>query len=341
MALHQQDSEMNHKILLTGIKPTGQPHLGNYIGAIRPALKAVQEFSQSFLFIADGHSLTTVQNSSLQQSCYEVLAVWLACGADPDKTIIYRQSDIPEIFQLYWILACVTPKGLLNRAHSYKDYVQKNSHRKKEQIDFGINMGVFNYPLLMAADILLFSADSVPVGQDQLQHLEMTRDMAGKFNQTFKTSLLKSPLPLHEKAKNSLPGLDGRKMSKSYNNDIPLFCPPEVLKKKIMKIKTDSLPPEAPKNPDTSILFSIYQAFATPQQSQAMRDSMKQGLGWGEMKLALFELLDHYFSKKRKIYEELISDKEKLNQILTKGAGLARTRAQTFLKKIKQAAGLL
>ena len=241
------------KIILTGIKPTGEVHLGNYIGAIRPALECAKNTQYiSYLFIADYHSLTTLpQPTDLQKMVYAVSAVWLACGLDPKQNIIYRQSDIPELFELHWILSCLTPKGLMNRAHSYKALVQRNQQAKRDNIDHAINMGVYNYPVLMSADILLFSANEVPVSQDQAQHLEIARDIAIKFNHIFKSSLLTVPQAIITPY--ILPGLDGRKMSKSYNNHIPLFS--QKLESYIKKIKTDSSLPSDPKDPKDSILF--------------------------------------------------------------------------------------
>jgi len=327
---------VNHSTLLTGIKPTGVPHLGNYVGAIQPALKAIQHLKgQSYLFIADYHALTTLPGpKEFNQNVYEVTSAWLACGTDPKKTIIYKQSDIPELFELYWVLSCLTPKGLLNRAHSYKAYIQE----KKDGSH--IQMGIFNYPILMAADILLFQSNFVPVGSDQLQHLEITRDLADKFNHTFKTSLMVPPEPLKEK-QISLPGTDGRKMSKSYNNHIPLFCPSRELKKKIMKIKTDSLPPEDPKDPQSSIVFQIYKAFASNQQTKNMEDKIKRGCSWGEVKLELFELLEKKFQTQKKIYQNLLSDKEKMDRILHEGAAKARIKAKKVMQQVRKTIGII
>lgn len=326
---------MNKSTLLTGIKPTGVPHLGNYVGAIQPALKKIKDLKgQSYLFIADYHALTTLpEPKEFNQNVYEVTAAWLACGADPNKTIIYKQSDIPELFELYWILSCLTPKGLLNRAHSYKAHIQD----KKD--DSHIQMGVFNYPILMAADILLFQSNFVPVGSDQFQHLEITRDLAGKFNHFFKTSLLVSPEPLKEE-KTSLLGIDGRKMSKSYNNHIPLFCSSNELKKKIMKIKTDSLAPETPKDPDSSIVFNLYKEFAESQQIKNLENKLKKGCGWGEVKLELFELLEQKFQTQKQTYQSLLSNKQKMDQILSEGAVKARVKAQQVIQQMRKIIGV-
>lgn len=327
---------MSHSTLLTGIKPTGTPHLGNYTGAIRPALQKIRELKgQSYLFIADYHALTTLpEPKELNQNVYEVAGAWLACGTDPDKTIIYKQSDIPELFELYWILSCLTPKGLLNRAHSYKAHIQE----KKD--DSHISMGVFSYPVLMAADILLFQSHFVPVGSDQHQHLEVARDLAGKFNHRFKTSLMIPPEPLKEDQA-SLPGIDGRKMSKSYNNHIPLFCSSDELKKKIMKIKTDSLPPTTPKDPKTSLVFQIYKEFAERQETQNLENKLKKGCGWGEVKLELFELLEQKFQTQKEVYHSLLSNKQKIDQILYEGAVKARRKAQEVLQKARKVIGVI
>ena len=331
---------MSKKIILTGIKPTGMPHLGNYIGAIRPALQQAQDSSiNSYLFIADYHSLTTVQNpDQLHQMIHEVCSAWLACGLDPKKTIVYRQSDIPELFELQWILSCLTPKGLMNRAHSYKALVQANQDMNRKNLDSGINMGVYNYPVLMSADILMFSADEVPVSADQAQHLEIARDIALKFNHTFNTQLLKAPDT--KVTGDLLPGLDGQKMSKSYNNHIPLFCSSKYLKKIIMKIKTDSLSPEEPKDPDTSLLFSIYKAFFSSQEINTLAERYKKGVGWGEVKQLLYEKLEAYLCEKRKRYDFFIKNPKKVNAILKEGAGQARKQAQSFLQKIRTTIGI-
>ena len=317
--------------LLTGIQATGQPHLGNYVGSIQPALEHLKGRT-SYLFIADYHALTNKQTQKqLKQNVYEVAATWLACGVNPKETIIYRQSDIPEVFELYWILSCVTPKGLLNRAHSYKAH--KNKSKNTEEADFELNMGVFNYPLLMAADILLFQAHIVPVGKDQLQHLEMARDIAAKFNRNFKTKIL---IPPKEQLgyQESLMGIDGRKMSKGYNNHIPLFS--KDLKKKIMKIKTDSLPPESPKDPKTSIVFHLYKAFASSKQTQEFEKKLKKGVGWGDAKQELYQLLENHFSKKRQVYESFVSHPEKIDRILEDGAKRARVKSLEMMREIKK-----
>ena len=328
------------KIILTGIKPTGMPHLGNYIGAIQPALELMKDSTiKSYLFVADYHSLTTIHAAQdLNKMIHQVSAAWLACGLDPKKTTIYRQSDIPELFELNWILSCMTPKGLMNRGHSYKSLVQSNSQAGKKNKESGINMGIYNYPILMSADILLFSTDEVPVGEDQEQHLEMTRDMALKFNHTYKTDLLKPPKTL-VKTK-LLPGLDGEKMSKSKGNHIPLFCSSKDLKKAVMKIKTDSSHPDTPKNPEESIIFSIYKAFASKQNIKQLGDKYRKGIGWGEAKQLLYLLLEEHISEKRKAYESLIKEPEKINTILKEGAKKGREKITPFMRKIRETIGI-
>ena len=329
------------KVILTGVKPTRMPHLGNYVGAIQPALELARQSSvTSYLFIADYHSLTTVHDAQmLKEMIYEVSAAWLACGLDPEKTIIYRQSHIPELFELNWILSCMTPKGLMNRGHSYKALVQSNQEAGKKNTESGVNMGIYNYPVLMSADILLFSADEVPVGEDQAQHLEITRDIALKFNHTFKTDLLKPPATL-VKGK-LLPGLDGEKMSKSKNNHIPLFCSSKELRKMIMKIKTDSSSPAEPKDPKPSILFSLYKAFAAEEKVQILEEKYKKGIGWGEVKELLYLEIEEQFSDKRKLYESLINDTKKIDGILEKGAQKASETAGPFMQKIRQTVGIV
>ena len=328
------------KVILTGIKPTGMPHLGNYIGAIQPALSLAQNPEvQSYLFIADYHSLTTVWSAQeLNKMIYEVASAWLASGLDPEKTIFYRQSDIPELFELNWILSCITPKGLMNRGHSYKSLLQSNQTAGRKDLDRGINMGVYNYPLLMSADILLFSAKEVPVSEDQKQHLEVAKDIALKFNHIFKTNLLSPPQALIKTK--LLPGMDGEKMSKSKGNHIPLFSSSEELRKKIMKIKTDSSRPEEPKETKNSLLFALYKAFATPKQTQQLSEKYRQGISWGEVKLLLYHLLEDILSEKRHKYRILMENPQKVEGILKQGAKKARKRAKPFLQKIKKSIGI-
>jgi len=327
--------------VLTGVQPTAKPHLGNYAGAMRPAIRASkQPDTQTWFFIADYHALTSLHDPKvLHQNIYEVAASWLACGLDPAKTVFYRQSDIPEILELNWILSCFTSKGLMNRAHAYKAKVQENQENGKEDLDFGVNMGLFNYPILMSSDILMFSAAKVPVGEDQTQHIEIARDIAQKFNRVY-GEILKVPQVVLEKGVKVLPGLDGRKMSKSYGNHIPLFEEPAAMKKLIAKIKTDSLPPEAPKSTEGSILFELYQAFATPEQTEEMRAKFEKGIGWGYVKEDLFQLLDAQLKEPREKYKQLLEDKSIIANYLREGAEKARPQAQILLKKMRAAIGL-
>ncbi|HMY21591.1 MAG TPA: tryptophan--tRNA ligase, partial [Polyangium sp.] len=301
---------MAKKTILTGVKSSGHPHIGNYVGAIKPALELVKKPDhQGLLFIADYHSLTTVHDKkAMQHSTLEVAATWLACGLDPSNVVIFRQSDIPELFELAWVLSCFTGKGLLNRAHAYKAIVQKNEEAGND-VDAGVNMGLYNYPVLMAADILMFGTDLVPVGKDQLQHLEMTADMAGSFNAVY-GPILKIPAAYINEQTAIIPGLDGRKMSKSYDNEIPLFGDPKKLRKLVMRIVTDSRPPEEPKEPETSHIFQMYQAFATPEQAAALADRYRKGIGWGEAKQALYEALEASLAEPRKVYDDLMAHPE-------------------------------
>lgn len=328
------------RIILTGIKPTGMPHLGNYIGAIQPALELTEDSSvTSYLFVADYHSLTTVHDApALSRMIHQVSAAWLACGLDPKKTIMYRQSDIPELFELNWVLSCMTPKGLMNRGHSYKALIQANQREGRRNTESGVNMGIYNYPILMSADILLFSADEVPVSEDQEQHLEITRDIAIKFNHTFNTDVLKPPKTL-VKTK-LLPGVDGEKMSKSKGNHIPLFCSSGELRKIIMKIKTDSSHPDEPKDPENSILFSMYKAFASEEQTKALADKYRRGIGWGEVKEQLYLLLEESLSEKRKVYESLMDNPGAINAILKEGAKKAREKARSLMNQVRKTTGI-
>ena len=333
---------MIKKTVLTGIKPTGIPHIGNYVGAIRPALDFLKDDSfQPMYFIADYHALTVIQDRDYFNSlCFEVAATWLACGLDPDKVIFYRQSDIPETFELAWLLSCSTAKGLMNRAHAYKGAVDHNRESGNADLDAGINMGLYNYPILMAADILLFRTEIVPVGSDQVQHVEIARDIAKKFNHTY-GKVYKLTLPEHmiQEQTMCIPGLDGRKMSKSYGNVIPLFAPPAKLRKSVFKIKTDSTPPEAPKDTATSDLFQIYSAFATPEQLETLRQQYAQGVSWADVKQQLFELLDSILAEPRSIYLELINDKKRIDRLLIQGAEKARPSAMALIRQIREAIG--
>ena len=329
------------EILLTGIATTGTPHLGNYVGAMRPAIEASgKDDALSFYFLADYHSLVKSHDADrLRQSSLEVAATWLAFGLDTEKSIFYRQSQIPEILELNWILTCFTAKGLMNRAHAYKAAVSENVENKTKDPDKAISMGLFCYPVLMAADILMFKANKVPVGKDQVQHLEMARDIANRFNHYYGEHFV-APEAVVDDNTAVLSGLDGRKMSKSYNNTIPLFVPEKKLRKLIMKIKTNSLPPEAPKETQGCTLFEIYQAFATPAEVANMRQRYAAGIAWGEMKQTLFEYLNAHLEKPRERYKELMSAPAYIEQVLDEGAEKARAYSVPFLKQIRKAIGI-
>ncbi len=327
--------------ILTGITTTGTPHIGNYVGAIRPAIEASQQAeARSFYFLADYHALVKCHNPKiLRQSTLEVAATWLALGLDTDRSIFYRQTDIPEIPELTWILTCMTAKGLMNRAHAYKAAVQDNEALKTKDPDKGINMGLFCYPVLMAADILMFKANRVPVGKDQIQHLEMARDIAMRFNHTFGETFV-LPEAVTSESTAVLQGLDGRKMSKSYNNTIPLFAPAKRLRKLIMKIKTNSQGPDEPKDPDNCTLFQIYRAFATPAETEALRDRYARGIAWGEMKQFLFAYLDQLLEMPRERYAKLMANPDHIEDILIDGARKAREFSRPFLAEVRQAIGV-
>ena len=326
--------------VLTGITTTGTPHLGNFVGAIRPAIAESQSTEQdSFFFLADYHALIKCQDpAAVHQSAREIAATWLALGLDTDRSTFYRQSDVPVITELMWVLTCVSGKGLMNRAHAYKAAVQDNEE-KGEDADFGVTMGLFCYPVLMAADILMFNAQRVPVGRDQIQHLEMARDIAQRFNHIYgETFVLPEAVVDDDVA--VLSGLDGRKMSKSYGNTIPLFLPEKQLKKHINKIKTNLLEPGEPKDPDTSTVFQIWQAFATPEQTAEMRKQFEAGIAWGEAKKQLFELINDQISEARQRYNEILEDGAFLDAELAKGAEKARAEAASQLDKVRKAVGL-
>ena len=331
---------MDTQITLTGITTTGTPHLGNYVGAIKPAIQsALNGEGDHFLFLADLHALIKCQDAErVRRSTLEIAATWLALGLNPDKVIFYRQSEVPEISELTWLLTCVTAKGLMNRAHAYKDAVQKNLEAQ-EDADFGVTMGLFSYPILMAADILMFNANRVPVGRDQTQHIEMARDIAQRFNHLYGEHF-RLPQAVVDEQGAVLPGLDGRKMSKSYDNTIPLFLPPKQLQKQVNRIITNLLEPGQPKDPTDSAVFQIWNAFADAPQRQYMRDQFAAGIGWGEAKKQLFELLNGELTPARERYEELISQPADLQVILAAGAVKARARARPLLEKVKQAVGL-
>lgn len=331
---------MGECTVLTGVKPTGMPHVGNYVGAIRPALEmASQPGVRSLLFVADYHALTHVHSAKeLQEMTYEVAATWLALGLDPSKTIFYRQSDVREVFELNWILSCFTEKGLMNRAHAYKAKVDENEAAGR-QPDEGVNMGLYGYPVLMTSDIVLYDADKVPVGADQLQHLEIARDIVQKLNHTYGSEVLKAPEAIIQKSAAVVPGLDGRKMSKSYNNHIPLFLEPKKLRKLVMKIKTDSTPPEAPKNPDESDIFTLFTHFSTDGEISELRKRYETGIGWGHAKEALFEAMDKHLAPARAKYDSLMADKSQIDEILSQGADRARAIAEEVMDRVRTAIG--
>lgn len=329
--------------ILTGITTTGTPHLGNYAGAIRPAILASRDSNaDSFYFLADYHALIKCDDPlRIQRSRLEIAATWLAGGLDVERVTFYRQSDIPEIPELTWLLTCVAAKGLLNRAHAYKASVDKNVE-SGEDPDAGITMGLYSYPVLMAADILMFNAHKVPVGRDQIQHVEMARDIGQRFNHLFGQGkeFFTMPEALIEESVATLPGLDGRKMSKSYDNTIPLFTSAKDMKDAISRIVTDSRAPGEAKDPDNSHLFTLFQAFATPAQADEFRGELLQGLGWGEAKNRLFQLLDGELGEARERYHQLIERPSDLEDILQIGARKARAVATPFLNELREAVGL-
>ena len=326
--------------VLTGITTSGTPHLGNYVGAIRPAIAASRAAGvESFYFLADYHALIKVDDPArIQRSTLEIAATWIACGLDPERVTFYRQSDIPEIPELTWFLTCVCGKGLLNRAHAYKAAVDKNTEAQQDP-DADVTAGLFMYPVLMAADILMFNAHQVPVGRDQIQHIEMARDLASSFNHRYGEHFV-LPEALIEDHVATLPGLDGRKMSKSYDNTIPLFAPPEQLQKIIAGIKTDSLAPGEPKTTDGSALFQIYQAFGSVAECDAMRQAYAQGIAWADAKHQLFERINQEISPLRARYEELMAHPEQLEALLQAGAAKARSMATPMMSRARHAVGL-
>jgi len=329
------------KHVLTGITTTGTPHLGNYVGAIRPAIAAsCRADVLPFYFLADYHALIKCQDPErVRKSTMEIAASWLALGLDTDNALFYRQSDVPEIAELAWILNCVTAKGLMNRAHAYKAQVQSNQEAGETDLDKGVNMGLFNYPILMTADILMFRAHEVPVGRDQIQHIEMARDIAGRFNHLYGEHF---PIPeavISEEGATLL-GLDGRKMSKSYDNTIPLFLEEKSFRKLINRIKTNSLEPGQPKDPEGCSLFSLYRAFVTPEDTQSIRTRYQEGIGWGEMKGLLFETLNAHLAEARERYNDLLAHPADLERILRSGALRAREYARPLMERVRQSVGI-
>jgi tryptophanyl-tRNA synthetase len=330
--------------VLTGITTSGTPHLGNYVGAIRPAIEASRSHDvDAFFFLADYHALIKCEDPDrIARSRLEIAATWLAAGLDPSRVTFYRQSDVPEIPELSWMLTCVTGKGLMNRAHAYKASVDQNLAKGVEEDD-GINMGLFSYPILMTADILMFNAHKVPVGRDQTQHLEMARDIAQRFNHLFGKGRDFFVLPETVIAEDvaTLPGLDGRKMSKSYNNTVPLFEGGfKALKSAVAKIVTDSRGPGEPKDADASHLYLIYKAFASPEESAAFRDELMAGMGWGDAKQRLCQRIEQEMGPLRAHYEDLMAHPDRIEEILQEGARKARVIATPFMQELRQAVGL-
>ena len=326
--------------VLTGITTTGSPHLGNYVGAIRPAIAASRRDDvESFYFLADYHALVKCQDPQrIQSSTLEIAASWLALGLDPERTYFYRQSDIAEIPELTWLLTCVAGKGLLNRSHAYKASVDANIAEGGDP-DAGISMGLFNYPVLMAADILAFNAHDVPVGRDQIQHIEIARDLAQRFNHLYGAHFT-LPEALIEDSSSIIPGLDGRKMSKSYNNTIPLWLNEAALRKAIMGIVTNSQAPGEPKDPDGSPIFTLYQAFASAGEIAAMRQAFAAGIGWGDAKQRLFDQINAELAPARARYSQLFDNPAEVERVLLRGAERARVRTREMMQKLRFAVGL-
>lgn len=331
---------MDRQRYLTGITTTGTAHLGNYVGAIRPAIAASQQpETETFFFLADYHALIKCQEpSKVEHATREIAATWLALGLDPEKSAFYRQSDIPEITELAWILSCVTAKGLMNRAHAYKASAQANIDEQRD-VDHAITMGLYSYPVLMAADILAFSAQKVPVGKDQIQHVEMARDVAQRFNHIFGEVFTLPEFVVDETA-SILVGLDGRKMSKSYGNTIPIFCTEKQLQKGVNKIKTNLLEPGEPKDPNDSLLFEFWQAFATPEQVEYMREQFEAGIAWGQAKKELFALINAEIAPARDKYIELLDNPSRIEDALQYGAEKARKESKPLMDKVRDLVGI-
>ena len=324
------------KRILTGITTTGTPHIGNYLGAIKPALELAKNYDESFYFLADYHAIIkNSKNIEVSESVKNVALAWLASGLDPNKSFFYRQSDIPEILELSWILNCVTAKGLMNRSHAYKAAISLNP----EEEDKGITMGLFSYPVLMAADILMFNATHVPVGADQIQHIEMTRDIAGRFNHLYKKTFI-LPEAIIQSSKETVPGTDGQKMSKSYGNIIPLLSSEKQLKKSIAKIITNSLEPGDPKDYSNCTVFALYKYFASKKMIEELKDDYINGIGWGDAKNKLFEIVNKDIEPVRNRYEELLNDKDLINDLLSDGAKKVRPIAKEMIDSIRSSIGI-
>ena len=330
---------MELKTILTGITPSGTPHLGNYIGMIKPAVAMSAEDGRNcYYFISDLHALVKCHDAErVERFTLEIAAAWLALGLDPQRVLFYRQSRVPEIAELHWMLSCVTPKGLLNRAHAYKALRERNTAGGVEA-DTDVSLGLFSYPVLMAADILLFDADYVPVGKDQVQHVEIARDIAGSFNARYGVQF-RLPRAMVGDAQ-SLPGLDGRKMSKSYGNAIPIFCPVDELRRSIRKIKTSSLPPGEPKDWRSCTLFELYRGFAEADEIAAMMRRYEAGIGWGEMKDILVSTIERHLAGPRSLYRAYLEHPQRIEAVLEQGEERVRRIAQARMQGIRRAVGL-
>ena len=324
------------KRILTGITTTGTPHIGNYLGAIKPAINLASDFDESFYFLADYHAIIKNSDSNaVGQSVEDIALAWLSCGLDTNKSFFYRQSDVPEILELSWILSCITAKGLMNRSHAYKSATSMNT----DEEDKGITMGLFSYPVLMAADILMFNATHVPVGNDQIQHIEMTRDIAGRFNHTYKKTF-ELPQAIIQDKNNTVPGIDGRKMSKSYKNIIPLLSTEKQLKKSILKIVTNSLEPGDPKDTKDCTIHSLYTYFASKDEVDDLTNAYKEGIGWGDAKNMLFDVINRDIAPIRNKYETLSSDKTLINDLLSDGASKVRISAKEMISNLRDSIGI-
>ena len=324
------------KRILTGITTTGTPHIGNYLGAIKPAINLASDFDESFYFLADYHAIIKNSDSNeVGQSVEDIALAWLSCGLDTNKSFFYRQSDVPEILELSWILSCVTAKGLMNRSHAYKSATSMNT----DDEDKGITMGLFSYPVLMAADILMFNATHVPVGNDQIQHIEMTRDIAGRFNHIYKKTF-ELPEAIIQDKNNTVPGIDGRKMSKSYKNIIPLLSSEKQLKKSILKIVTNSLEPGDPKDTKDCTIHSLYTYFASKDEVDELTNAYKEGIGWGDAKNMLFDVINRDIAPIRNKYETLSSDKTLINDLLSDGSSKVRILAKEMISNLRDSIGI-
>ena len=324
------------KRILTGITTTGTPHIGNYLGAIKPALELAKEYDESFYFLADYHAIIkNLKSTEVTDSVKNVALAWLASGLNPNKSFFYRQSDVPEILELSWVLNCVTAKGLMNRSHAYKAATTLN----KDDEDKGITMGLFSYPILMAADILMFNATHVPVGADQIQHIEMTRDIAGRFNHLYKKTFI-LPEAIIQSTNETVPGIDGQKMSKSYGNIIPLLSTEKQLKKSIARIVTNSLEPGDPKDPSNCTVFALYKYFASKPMVDELCDDYKKGISWGDAKNKLFEVVNNEITPIRESYEKLQEDKDFINDLLSDGSNKVRPIAKELLDSIRSSVGI-